>query len=58
MRASDNEQDINKRRLFFAVLFLLLVSDFCLVYCDLKFSLYKWNEYKMMPNGGAQTIVT
>ena len=58
MRGADSEQDINKLRPFFAVLFHSLVSDFCLIYCDLKFSLYKWGENKMMPNGGTQTIVT
>ena len=30
----------------------LTSSNFCLIYCDLKFSLYKWNKYKMMAMAG------
>ena len=35
-----------------AVLFSSLVSNFCLIYCDLKFNLYKWSKCKVMAMAG------
>ena len=37
---------------FFAVLFHSLVSNFSLIYCDLKFSLYKSSKCKIMTMAG------
>ena len=35
------------------VLFHSIVSSFCLIYCDLKFGLFKWSKCKMMTMAGS-----
>ena len=37
---------------FFGSFASLTSSNFCLIYCDLKFSLYKWSKCKMMAMAG------